>query len=285
MPWCVFFIWLSLKIQQRYFCPNLKITFFDVGQGDSALIEFPGGKTMLIDAGGGFQNYNIGERVLFRELTKKGILTLDYALLTHPDQDHGYGFLGLFSEVSIRELWFNGVFNHSPKKLMRNILSFADHEKVIKQPFHLFERRWVGDVKIDLYPLRARSTNNSSLVQVIEFAHCKIAFTGDIEEPAEEQWLQNNLPALDILKIAHHGSKTSSSEKFLQQTKPKIGVISVGAENRYGHPNFNVINRFLKIDTQILRTDFHGFIEIMIEISGEYSCRSAKGFCGRGTCN
>jgi competence protein ComEC len=284
MPWCVFFIWFGSKIQDRYFHKNLKITFFDVGQGDSALIEFPGGKTMLIDAGGGFRKYNIGERVLFRELTKKGILTLDYALLTHPDQDHGYGFLGLFSEIGIQEFWFNGLFENSSKKLMKNIFSFLEHNKTQKRPFHQNEKRILSDAIIHLYPLKSPSTNNSSLVQILEYSRCKIAFTGDIEEPAEDQWLQNSLPLIDILKVAHHGSKTSSSEKFLNQIQPKVGIISVGALNRYGHPSTKVINRFLKNKTQILRTDFHGFIELSITPDGDYSCQSAKGFCGQGRC-
>jgi competence protein ComEC len=273
----------------RFFERSLSITFFDVGQGDAALVQFPGGKTLLVDAGGGFQNWNIGSRELVPELTRRGILRLDYALLSHPDQDHGYGFKGIFEKLQVGELWMHaGEPSRGPQRRLTELLEVAAWRTGAQ--LRRFGRAAVVDVagaRLRLIPLgdRVSSSNDRSLVLALEFAGCRALFTGDMEKPQENILARQWPEPIQILKVAHHGSKTSSTKPWIEVLAPRWAVISVGLPNRYAHPSPEVIQRLVAHQVQLFRTDFHGFVQFRISPTGEIRCRTALGDCGSDNCH
>lgn len=284
---CGLLLLLGLKrFYSRYLDENLRITFFDVGQGDSALVRFPGGKTLLVDAGGGFKDWDWGSRELFPELARMGILRLDIAFLTHPDQDHAYGFTGIFKELSVGEFWFNSSFQKdaSPKPVFTQLERLANERHIRLRGFDRMMELREGKAILRVLPLMGEKTNDRSLVLFLEFGTCRVLFTGDIEAAAEEELAREKLPPVTLLKVAHHGSKTSSTESFLRSESPRWAVISVGARNSYGHPDPGVLARLRRHHAQVFRTDFHGYVEYVFSPRGEARCESALGECGVSRC-
>jgi competence protein ComEC len=271
------------RYQDRFLNADLKVLFFDVGQGDGALIRFPHGKTALIDAGGGFRDWNVGKAVLYPELTRLGILTLDYAILSHPDQDHAYGFLGIFSELKVNEFYWN-AFGKAP--LLNKLLELGAKKNVGSHPVSIQEKINIEGVEVNAIPIHTKGkSNDQPLVILVNYGGCKILFTGDAESLSENAMVEKNIPEIHLLKTAHHGSKTSSQEGFLNKTRPKWAVISAGYKNGYGHPHRVVLDRLKSHGIEIFRTDFHGYLEFTFKKTGEVECRSAMGNCGRGFCS
>jgi competence protein ComEC len=266
-------IFISHRLLDRYLSPSLRILFFDVGQGDSALVRFPYGSTMLIDGG-----RSAGERELFLELTRLSILHLDRVVLSHPDQDHGYGLLGILHSMSVGEFWYNPTESNP---LLRSLLKLAKPRE-----FRTQTRFQINGVDVLAFPLRhsgARS-NNRSLVILLDFNGCRAFFGGDMERQGEKEILSSLVKPLTVLKVSHHGSKTSTTPEFLAHAKPRIAVISVGIHNTYGHPHAQVLRRLSYRHSQILRTDFHGYVSIEMTAHGEVYCETAQGSCGRTRC-
>jgi len=278
----IFFFILSLRIYERFFNTNLKITFFDVGQGDSALIELPKGKNILVDAGGGTINSNMGERILLKEFSRKWILTLDIGILSHPDSDHGFGFLGVFKNISVKEFWVGPFYSNNLTKMLN---SYIKNKNILLRRFSKKEEMEINGVKIKIFSInKLKNTNNQSLILLLEYKGCKILFPGDIEKEAEKEVLKELEDKITVLKVPHHGSKTSSSFSFINKLKPVFSVISVGMNNIYGHPHFEVSRNYKTLGTYLLRTDFHGFTEFTISSDGVISCNNYYGHCGRSRC-
>lgn len=271
------------RIKDRFFPGTLRVTFFDVGQGDSTLVQFPKGSTLLVDAGRGFRSWDVGKAVLVRELGLRAILTLDQLLMTHPDQDHSYGLRGILSELRVKEFWIGEVFLKNPSPVLKERLELARSRNVGIQVVSEEVRREVEGVKVRYIPLVVdEKTNNNCLVTYFEFGKCRLLLTGDIEEKAERV-LKVLVPVVDVLKIAHHGSKTSSSKKFLKSVRPKVGVISAGFQNRYGHPSPVVSRRLKDVGIEVFRTDFHGMTTF--ESDGVvWKCSTTRGSCGVFRC-
>jgi competence protein ComEC len=280
-------ILVALRLQDRFFRQTLRITFFDVGQGDSALVEFPRGKTMLIDSGGAFSDRTSGRRVLFPELARLGILTLDVALLSHPDLDHGGGFQTLLEEVKAKQFWASGWFwkRRPVATLFKSLLTQMRQRGVTI-------RLWDGpaqasweNVSLQLWPPQNDSLkeNDHSLTLRLGFGGCSFLFLGDLERIAERSLPASMVTPLTVLKVAHHGSLTSSTPQFLLRSHPSYAVISVG-QNRYGHPAPRVLNRLRNAGSQVFRTDFHGFVRFVVDLSGKISCETALGSCGVSVC-
>jgi len=271
----------------RYWDPNLIITFFDVGQGDSALIQFPYGKTMLIDGGGGWETFSLGERVLIPELSRLGILRLDHVVLSHPDNDHAFGLLAILKKLEVGELWLSrDLINYKKPKLLTKIEEVSQIRNVtINRLMSPYQLR-INGVRARLIPLSTakRSRNNQALIVDIEFGKCKALFTGDIER--ESEWdLGHNFPAkVHLLKVPHHGSLTSSTPLFLKSFSPKWAVVSVGLKNQYGHPRSEVLSRYRSFGTQLFRTDFHGAVRFKITPQGNVRCETYLGDCGVSQC-
>jgi len=252
----------------------LRITSIDVGQGESTLIQLPKGSTMLIDGGGFYDNsFDVGEKVVAPVLWKKKIKHVDYLILSHPQSDHLNGLLFIVKNFKIKEVWTNGerVDTESFKDFERTIAE-KRIEKLIINRNHL--DRKINGVFIEfLHPPKppwhdtinshSSRVNNHSLVIRLTYKDISMLFTGDIYREAERE-LINTAPNLKstILKVPHHGSRTSSSLSFLKQVQPQIAIVSLGFQNIFHLPNRKIIKRYQDQDCQIFRTDQDGAISI-----------------------
>jgi competence protein ComEC len=256
------------------FQKDLRLTFIDVGHGDSILVEFPKGKRMLIDGGGLHEDrFDIGKNVIAPFLWGKKIRRIDVLALTHPDPDHLKGLNFIASQFSVGQFWDNGFQTDSEPYLhLRKILE----EKQIKT-FSLNEEtppQMMNEVEISFLNPPTRETaqrkvqnprdlNNSSLVMRLRFKNVSVLLTGDIGKEAEERILRRGDPLkADILKIPHHGSSSSSSPLFLDGVKPTYAILSVGERNIARLPHPEVLKRYLQLGSKILRTDKHGAITV-----------------------
>ncbi len=280
-------ILVTRRLYFRFANPNLTVTFFDVGQGDSALIQFPYGKTLLIDGGGGWKTNNMGLKILFPELTRLGVLTLDYLLLSHPDNDHARGLLGIAEWFTVKKLWLHHEWSRFPRRpLLEEIVNRFQFKNTkldwLNQPL----TQEISGVELQVIPLRGnpRQRNDQALVAYLRFGKCHILFTGDIEKEAEHELIHLSLGKAHVLKVAHHGSVTSSSWDFLRETKPQWAVVSVGAGNTYGHPRKEILSRYRALGVNLLRTDYHGAVRLTVTPQGKVFCESVMGECGVEYC-
>ena len=232
---------------------DLYINFIDVGQGDSTLITTQFNKKILIDGGGSEfgSTFDVGEKTLLPYLLKKKIHKLDYVIISHFDSDHVGGILTILEELNVKQVLIPKQVEYS-----ENYNKFLD---IIKK--RNIKVKIVGEgniINLDkntyldiLWPEEKQITdnvlNNNSMIVRLCYKNFKMLFTGDIEEIAEQKLLQKyeNTEKLtaDILKVAHHGSKSSSIAEFLEKVNPKIAVIGVGKNNKFGHPNAGVLDR------------------------------------------
>ncbi|MBC2073451.1 DNA internalization-related competence protein ComEC/Rec2 [Listeria marthii] len=246
-----------------------KVSFVDVGQGDSILIQLPYNKgNYLIDTGGQLpfekedwakkrKPFTIGESTLTPVLKSKGISSLDKVIITHSDADHMEGLDDLAKNISIKELIFaQGAEN---KAIMKEAL---DAMPQVKQTIILAGANWqVGENRFEcLYPTQAGVGGNDDSIVLKAILDNKVwLFTGDLEANGEQKLLDQPVKA-DILKVGHHGSKTSTSKEFMQQVQPTFAIISCGVKNRFGHPHAETLKTLEAAETTILRTDLQGEI-------------------------
>lgn len=261
---------ILIIFSSMYFLPkDMRLVFIDVGQGDSQLVVTSSGKAMLID-GGGFASMtdltrNMGDYTVVPFLYDYGITKLDLVVSTHGDDDHLQGLLTVFKEIKVDNLIIPYNMDLEP---YRSLLELAGKQNTATRACK------AGDIiKLDndtnikvLNPIEGikynkSPENNGAIVFKLNYKDVNILFTGDIEKEAEKILLDNNADLkADILKVSHHGSKTSTTEEFLNATDPKIAVISVGKNNNFGHPAESVIERLQNKSVKILRTDIHGTI-------------------------
>ncbi|MBC1507523.1 DNA internalization-related competence protein ComEC/Rec2 [Listeria sp. FSL L7-1509] len=246
-----------------------KISFIDVGQGDSVLIQLPNNQgNYLIDTGGQLpftkeawaqrrKPFTIGSSILTPVLKSKGISTLDKVIITHSDADHMEGLEELQKNIAIKELVF--AKGADKKTIMKDTLKAMPK---VKQTTVLAGMNWqIGDSTFEyLYPLHAgEGGNNDSLVIKAQLDNKVWLFTGDIEASGEEVLLSQPIKA-DILKVGHHGSKTSTTKSFIDKVKPTFAIISCGVQNRFGHPHTETLNTLQEAGATIIRTDLQGEI-------------------------
>jgi competence protein ComEC len=277
---------------------RLTIYFLDVGQGDAALVVFPGGSTMLIDGGGELnfsssmkqraavepdsgppasgeeseavwreQGFSVGESVVSRFLWSQGLTQVDYLLATHADADHMDGLAAVAKNFMVsqaivgRVVMNNAEFNDFAGAISRQQTPLAR--------LNAGERFELEGVTIEaLWPLPARapalkSANNDSIVLRLRHGANAILLTGDIEREGEASLLQSgiNLQA-QVLKIPHHGSKTSSTEAFIDAVKPRLAIVSAGERSRFGHPHATVVERYRSRGIELLQTGRDGMITV-----------------------
>lgn len=256
----------------------LKIYFIDVGQGDSCLIITPNNKRILIDGGeGNSEKYDMGKNVLFPYLLDRKINKIDYLIISHFDNDHVGGLIYIIENLKVDKILI-GIQNEKNYQLDK-ILELAmkkNIETVILSSEMKIEIEKNTYIEV-LWPdkehlINENKLNNNSLVFKFIYKDFSILFTGDIEKIAEKEILekyQNNLKILksNILKVAHHGSKTSTDLKFLEKIKPQIALIGVGKNNDFGHPNTKVLEALQNMNVKIYRTDLNGEIEIKVKNS------------------
>jgi competence protein ComEC len=250
---------------------ELEATVIDVGQGDSILVGFPDGRTLLIDGGGSplaslaretrRPEFDVGEQVVAPYLWERGLKRLDAVLLTHGHRDHLDGLFAVLDDFQVRELWLGREiaspgFRALEQEANRHGVSILRHLR--GDSFTWAGVRgtflWPGDE-----PVAEKAANNDSLVLRLEFREVTYLLTGDIERPVERELLaRGDALHADFLKVGHHGSKTSTSREFLSAVTPRVAVISAGAENPYGHPSQAVLDEFGGSGTRLLRTDRDG---------------------------
>ncbi len=269
-------------IGQRYWDDDLRITYLDVGQGNAALLELPGGHTALIDGGGFSDNtaFDMGARVIAPFLLRKKIRTIDTLVLSHPNSDHLNGLIYIAEHFNVKNIWTNGeTRNTAGYRHFRNVI---ERQQLSVPDFKQLDRRHkVNGVEFCfLYPPtnflarkvsdKWRNTNNNSLVLKISFGNISFLFPGDIMLEAEKELVELAASELacDVLLVPHHGSRSSSSPPFLAAVQPKIAVISAGWQNRFRFPHPTVTDAYREMGCRILRTDRNGAIQIRTDGHG-----------------
>lgn len=270
------------------------ISYLDVGQGDSILITTPSGAHILVDGGGtvSFGNreewrirrspFEVGAKTLLPLLKQRGIHRLDAVILTHGDQDHAGGLQAVLEGMPVSALLFNGTLADTEpyRKLMNTALAADVRLYPVQQGMTL-----APDKETELHFLWPESPadgrylredveeqNAESVVFRLVMNGRSFLFTGDIDQAAEEAIIRTGQQAgimaaapIDVLKVAHHGSKTSTGAAWLEFWTPGAAVISAGVNNLYGHPNGAVLERLTDSDTAVYRTDLQGEIQLRIE--------------------
>lgn len=254
-------VWIFVFTEAR--TGFLKVKFFDVGQGDAEFIETPDKKQVLIDGGPDLSVLEkLGRAMPFYDRY------IDLIILTHPEADHLNGLIEIVKRYNVGAIIMTGVFRNTDQ--YKEFLNIIKNKKI---PVYLAksggEIDFGNNIKIDiLYPLDnlkgkvISDSNNTSIVAKLIYGNFETLFTGDIEKSVENKLIKSGLNLKsDILKIAHHGSKTSSGEEFLKAVNAILAVIEVGKDNTYGHPHQEVLERLKNL--QIFQTGKDGDIKIL----------------------
>ena len=255
----------------------LRVTFLDVGQGDAAILEMPDGEVWLVDAGGLASARDLASAsapggAITRALAAQGHDHVDVAILSHPHPDHYLGLAAL--GVPVTEIWAADARALPPTPAGR----LPSFDELVPHPTHppLGTRALAGarvtvwapafDGREGADPVR--TVNDNSLVVSISYAGHTILFAGDIEREGEDVLVAAGLPHVDVVKVPHHGSPTSSSEPFVAATHPRLAVISCGVANAFGFPSPAVVARWQAAGAEVARTDQDGSVEVTISPSG-----------------
>lgn len=270
---------LSLSILNKN---KLEMHFIDVGQGDSCLIETPNGIKILIDGGGSLtpELFDVGKKTLLPYLLDRKITRIDYIMVSHFDEDHCQGLESVIDNIKVKNIILSKQYTISNeyKKIINMCKSKNIKIIIVKEGERIcFEKNVYADILNPANKLLDDSKgglNSNAIVAKFYYKLNKkyftMLFTGDIEEKTENELVnkyKENLKA-DLLKVAHHGSKTSSTQEFLNEVQPKICLIGVGKNNKFGHPNIEVIERLKNIGSNVYRTDINGEISIEIYRNG-----------------
>jgi competence protein ComEC len=244
----------------------LRLTMLDVGQGDALALQWPTGQALLVDAGG-LGEFDVGGRVVTPALWAIGVRRLDWLAFTHPDGDHIGGALSVATDLRPREIW-EGVpvpRNHDRADLARAAAAAGWPWRQV----HEGDRLEIAGVTIDtMHPPvpeweRQKARNEDSIVLRVRFGDVELLLTGDVGAEFESRFVRETSPApLRILKVGHHGSRSSSSAGFLDAYRPHVALVSVGRGNLFGHPAPDVLARYAHLGTQVFRTDLDGAITV-----------------------
>ena len=245
-----------------------EILMIDCGQGDAFLIRTSGGTVILSDAGSSSDDRFYQDQ-LSGVLRYYGIRTIDYAVVSHPDSDHISGLAGLLSEGFFSVDYLIYAEAQEGDEALQDLLRLSEDAGTKLLPASAGNTLGIPDGKLSfLWPEKdfAGSVNEASLVFLMEYEGRKALFTGDISA-AEEQRIRN-VPDLDVLKVAHHGSRFSSSDAFLSASSPEIALISCGKNNSYGHPAPETLKRLAASGAEVLITRHEGAVSILLSASG-----------------
>lgn len=237
----------------------LKVHFLDVGQADSIIIQLPTKQTMIIDGGN-----NADGMMIVHYLQKLGIQKIDYLIGTHPHEDHIGGLDNLINNYSIGKIYLPKVTT-TTKTFEDLLLAIKAKNLKIISAQRGMEIIQQNDLQAIILAPSSNSKysnlNDWSIVVKLTYQQTSFLFTGDAQEESELEMLRNNCQLkADLLKVGHHGSHTSTTERFLQAVSPDYSIISVGGGNKYGHPANSVINRLQKHGIKLYRTDQLGTI-------------------------
>ena len=266
--------YLPLKLKTT---GDILINFIDVGQGDSCMIRI-NNKVILVD-GGGLANsnsdYDIGEYVTLPYVLGQKLLELDYIIVSHFDADHVEGLMKVIEELKVKNI----IISKQPKETVfyKRILAISKAKNI-----NLIYVKTGDSFKVDsleflvLHPqenfIDGDDLNNNAILFKMIYNNFSMLFTGDVEKIGEDSILKNiknkEILKSTILKVGHHGSKTSTSKEFLEAISPSYALIGVGKDNKFGHPNDEVIERLKERNIKIYRTDLCGEIKILVSKNG-----------------
>ena len=248
---------------------SLALTALDVGQGDSLLLGLPGGHWVLVD-GGGFaaSDFDVGEWVVLPALMALGVRSLDLVVLTHAHQDHGGGLSAVLEAFPVKEIWVGRTPPDSP--LVMRLACLASRRGIPLLHPTRGSFRCLGRVCFEVlhpplgYRRGAAVSNEDSLVLRVTYHNAALLLTGDVESEGEALLLDSGLPiSAEILKVAHHGSASSTSARFLERVSPIMAIVSVGTGNPWGHPSEKVLRRLREYGITTHRTDREGAIGVV----------------------
>lgn len=266
----IFHYFYPIASNKNYF------VMLDVGQGDSILLHSKG-KTILIDTGGimSYDNrkwskrknkYSIVDSVTIPYLKKLGIGRIDYLILTHGDYDHLGDAINLIDNFKVKKILIN---SNRINKLEEKIIKRFNNIEIAKQDYFIS----IGDIELLQLNKNLKDENDSSLVFLGLIKNKKILLMGDASKKTEKEIMKEyDIGQVDILKVGHHGSKTSSSEEFIKEINPKLVLISAGKNNKFGHPNKEVLN--ILDNSKIYRTDKNG--SIMFKINNKLEIEASS---------
>jgi competence protein ComEC len=263
-------IWYWLD--KRFLQEDLKVTVIDVGQGASTLLELPGGYNVLVDGGGFSDNsiFDVGENITAPLLWRKKIKSVDTLVLSHPNSDHLNGLLYIAENFNVKEIWSNGEAADSLG--YKKLLEIIKEKSIEMEDFNEIRRNRAinGTIFNILYPEAGfkeknekwRKGDNSSLVLQAVFGSKSFLFTGDIKAKGESDLVKTSGNRLKstVLIVPHHGSKSSSTDKFIDKVNPEIAIIPVGWKNRYKFPHPEVLKRYKEKKCRVFRTDENGAV-------------------------
>ncbi len=255
----------AVWIWHRHFHRDLRVWFLDVGQGDAAVVEFPGSRVMVID-GGGFasESFDAGEAILAPFLWSQKISRVDILVLSHPQLDHYGGLIFLAEHFSVREFWWNGE-RSSSERFAQLEAALSKHGVTKRVLCRETPETTIAGIRVQILHPPCQSfglgPNNASLVLRLSHGTVDIVFTGDIEAQGEQTILAtHHTLASEIVKVPHHGSRTSSTLAFVEAVSPHLAVMSLGSYNRYRFPAPEVMQRYAAQGSLTLRTDLAGTV-------------------------
>ncbi len=261
-------------ITQRYFHTELRVSFLDVGQGDAAVVEFPGSHVMVIDAGGFMsQTFDSGRAIVAPFLWQKKIGQVDTLVLSHPNLDHYGGLEFLAEHFGVTSFWFNDDKRSKSQRFKRLMTTLGRNGVEIRPLCSGSQDQEINSVRIQiLHPPCSQTgldTNDASLVLRLSHGEVDILFSGDIEVAGERILLSTSAQlASEILKVPHHGSRSSSTQPFLQAVSPQVAIASLGYRNRFHFPAPEVVDRYERQGVTLLRTDRAGTITVLSDGKG-----------------
>lgn len=268
----VIFVFISKMIPK-----DLKIYFIDVGQGDSTLVITPLNKKIIIDSGGSeIGDFDGGKSTLVPYLLDRRIMDLEYICISHFDSDHCKNFIYLLNNIKVKNIILSK--QHESTSNFKEIINIARIKNI-----NILKVEEGDIIQIDKYvrikilgPAKqlTNDINDNSIVMKLEYFNFSCLFTGDISKQIEKNLVKKygKLLKSTVIKVAHHGSSTSSDNSFIQTVNPAISLIGVGKNNKFGHPNTEVIEILESIKSRIYRTDIHG--EIILKINRKRNDRS-----------
>ncbi len=259
--------------QRLHFSRDFRVTFFDVGQGNAALVEFPGGKKMLIDGGGDpYGRFDVGRRVLAPALWAMKIRRVHILVSTHLQADHTDGLIFVAQHFRPAEFWYNGEVSDRPAiQILQRILAAGGVS--VLSPATLPPERQIGEIRIQvLHPSKAdqfaasSSSNDRSLVLRLIAPPVTFLFPGDLEREGERSLLAYNRGRLksQVLLVPHHGSRNACSYRFLEHVQPRTAVISAGCGNPFGFPHPETLERLRRMGCRIVRIDKSGAVQMRV---------------------
>lgn len=270
--------------------PAWKVVVIDVGQGDCIFIKSPSGKNFLVDAGVNTGKRNVTDDKIIPFLRNEGVWKLSALIITHPDADHFGGAEALLGEFPVEKLWIQECSRIEPKQEWQRIIRESFERKIpvmdLKRGMIYSEQMKINPEEtlhwemrvLHPNPLHCKETNSQSITVRVAGIGGSILLTGDLTKEGEKEILETDIPLkTDVIKLGHHGSKTSSSREFLMAVDPKFSIVSSGKHNRFKHPSKQIVLRLDSLKIPMRNTAIEGSIQIDFDKQGWRASRTKDG--------